>query len=125
MALTDTQTNTSVLVVEDEALLLFTIADDLRAAGFDVLEATSATAALQLLQREGGVDVLFTDVDMPGPINGLGLAEAVRRDWPAARIIVTSGHVNLADRDLPAGGRFVAKPYTPGAIVSLIRSLPA
>lgn len=119
------ETKAKILVVEDEALLLFTIADDLRAAGYDVLEATNAATALKLIEREGGIDVLFTDVDMPGAINGLGLAELVHRDWPAARIIVTSGHMRLADGDLPVGGRFVAKPYTPGAIVNLIRSMPA
>jgi CheY-like chemotaxis protein len=112
-----------VLVVEDEALLLITIADDLRAAGFVVLEAGNADAALRLLESTGSIDVLFTDVDMPGTLDGLALAVAVHDRWPAARIIVTSGHVSLKDSDLPAGGRFVSKPYTPGLIVNTIRAV--
>ncbi len=111
--------------MEDEALLLFTIADDLRAAGFDVLEATSAAAALRLLEREERIGVLFTDVDMPGGMNGLRLADTVRAAWPDAGIIITSGHMYLRDSDLPVGGRFISKPYTPEAVVRLIRSLAA
>ena len=114
-----------MLVVEDEALLLFTIADDLRAAGFRVFEATSAPAALILLDALGSIDALFTDVDMPGGISGLQLAATVRERWPVAQILVTSGHVTLADRDLPAGGKFFAKPYPPAAIVTALRSVPA
>jgi DNA-binding NtrC family response regulator len=114
---------TRVLVVEDEALLLFTIADDLRDAGFVVFEAGNADAAMRLLETNNGIDVLFTDVDMPGSIDGLELAAAVSDRWPAARIIITSGHVSLKQHDLPQGGRFVAKPYTPRLIVSTIRDV--
>jgi CheY-like chemotaxis protein len=112
----------SVLVVEDEALLLFTIADDLRAEGFRVLEATSASAALAMLETTGPVDVLFTDVDMGSATDGLVLARRVHERWPKTQIIVTSGHVNLSDRDLPPGGLFVGKPYLPGTIFAAIRS---
>ncbi|HEX4297549.1 MAG TPA: response regulator [Devosia sp.] len=111
----------TVLVVEDEALLLFTIADDLRAAGFRVFEATSAPAALRLLDTLGGIDVLFTDVDMPGGMNGLQLAQKVRDRWPAAAVLITSGHVNLGDGDLPRGGQFLAKPYIPASVISAIQ----
>ena len=114
-------TGPSVLVVEDEALLLFTIADDLRDAGFRVFEATNAAAALTLLGNLGGADVLFTDVAMPGQIDGLRLAHLVEERWPGTRIIVTSGHVNLTDADMPKGARFIAKPYTPTAIIAAIR----
>ncbi len=114
-------TGPSVLVVEDEALLLFTIADDLRDAGFRVFEATNAAAALTLLGNLGGVSVLFTDVAMPGQIDGLRLAHLVEERWPGTKIIVTSGHVNLTDADMPEGARFIAKPYTPAAIVAAIR----
>jgi CheY-like chemotaxis protein len=112
-----------VLVVEDEALLLFAIADDLRDAGYQVYEATGAAAALKVIDSTGGIDVLFTDVDMPGQMDGLGLARAVKSRLPAAHIIVTSGHINLAPKDLPPGGRFVPKPYLPSFIVNTIRGL--
>lgn len=113
----------TILVVEDEALLLFTIADDLRDAGFTVFEATNADAALNLLEVEPRVGVLFTDVDMPGRIDGLQLSGLVRSRWPEVKILVTSGHVALADHDLPSGGRFIPKPYTPAMIVSSIRAV--
>jgi CheY-like chemotaxis protein len=112
----------SVLVVEDEALLLFTIADDLRAEGYRVLEATSASAALAMLEAAGPVDVLFTDVDMGTATDGLALARLVHQRWPKTQIIVTSGHVDLSDRDLPPGGLFVGKPYLPATILSSIRA---
>ena len=111
----------SVLVVEDESLLLFTISDDLRAAGFRVLEATNAAAALRLAEADGGVDVLFTDVHMPGAMDGLELARAVIAKWPQTRIIVTSGHMSLTSADLPSGAVFLPKPYLPDAVVAAIR----
>jgi CheY-like chemotaxis protein len=112
----------SVLVVEDEALLLFTIADDLRAEGYRVLEATSASAALAMLEATGPVDVLFTDVDMGTATDGLMLARLVHERWPQTQIIVTSGHVDLSDHDLPPGGLFVGKPYLPGTIFAAIQA---
>lgn len=108
----------SVLVVEDEALLLFTIADDLRAAGFQVLEATNAVVGLRLAEAAGGIDVLFTDVHMPGPIDGLALARAVRSKWPGTHIVVTSGHVTASVSDLPPGAVFLPKPYLPDAVIA-------
>ncbi len=110
----------TVLVVEDEALLLFTIADDLRDAGFRVFEATNAPAAVKLLDTLGSIDALFTDIDMPGGMNGLELAQLVRSRFPEAGVVVTSGHVQLKDADLPAGGRFMPKPYTPNAVIGAI-----
>lgn len=113
----------AVLVVEDEALLLFTIADDLRDAGFTVFEATNAETALILLEEKAEVGVLFTDVDMPGRLDGLQLSGVVSSRWPGVKILVTSGHVSLKDRDLPSGGRFIPKPYTPAMIVESIRAV--
>ena len=114
---------TSILVVEDEALLLFTIADDLRDAGFQVYEATNAKAALAILETTA-IDVLFTDVDMPGQMDGLELALMVRERWAGTRIVITSGHVNLKDKDLPDGGAFLSKPYSPAAVVAAIGNTP-
>jgi two-component system, response regulator PdtaR len=88
-----------------------------------VFAASNVDAALRLLESNNGVDVLFTDVDMPGRFDGLKLALAVRGRWPKARIIVTSGHVSLKDGDLPSGGRFIPKPYTPGLIINPIRAV--
>lgn len=110
-----------VLVVEDEALLLFTISDDLKDAGYAVFEATSAAVALTVLEAEP-IDILFTDVAMPGELNGLDLAGAVAARWPAIRVFITSGHVDLRKSTLPGGARFIPKPYSPEGIVAAFRA---
>ena len=79
-----------ILVVEDEALLRIDAAETLGAAGFDVLEAGDADQAILLLERNTNIRLIFTDIDMPGSMNGLRLAAAVRDRWPPIRIIATS-----------------------------------
>lgn len=115
----------TVLVVEDEALLLFSIADDLRDAGFRVLEAVNADIAVSLLETHPEISILFTDIDMPGSMDGLKLSAAVRARWPPIRILVTSGKQRIKEGDLPSGGRFMPKPYTPDRVVSSLRELLA
>jgi CheY-like chemotaxis protein len=111
-----------VLVVEDEALLLYTIADDLRDAGFEVLEASNADQAIALLDIHRDVRLLFTDIDMPGSMDGLRLSAFVRDRWPPVRIIVTSGKVHPGDDRLP-DGVFLPKPYTPAAVLAAMSTL--
>src|SRR5690606_14869016 len=81
----------SVLVVEDEALLLFAIGDDLRDLGCTVYEASNADQAIRRLEQHPDIAILFTDIDMPGSMDGLRLSAAVRDRWPPVKIIVTSG----------------------------------
>jgi DNA-binding response OmpR family regulator len=113
-----------VLVVEDEALIRFAIADDLRDAGFEVFEAETADAAIEILGRED-VRLLFTDIDMPGSMDGLKLSAVVRDRWPPVRIIVTSGLEAPASALLPADCRFMPKPYTTAGVLDAVRSLLA
>lgn len=112
-----------VLVVEDEALLLFSIADELRDCGFEVLEASDADEAMELLQKHPDVGLMFTDIDMPGSMDGLRLSAAVRDRWPPVKIIVTSGKSRPGSADLPSEGRFMSKPYTPSAVVLAMREM--
>ena len=112
-----------VLVVEDEALIRFAIADDLREAGFEVLEAATADDAIGILAREPGIRLLFTDIDMPGSMDGLRLLAVVRDRWPPVRIIVTSGKQVPAAAAMPAGSRFVPKPYTAAGVLDAVRSM--
>lgn len=114
-----------VLVVEDEALLLFSIADDLRDQGFDVLEATNADQAVSILHANPNILVVFTDIDMPGSMDGLKLSATIRDRWPPVRIMVTSGKSRPMQADLPAGGRFLPKPYSPQVVADEIRHLLA
>ena len=100
-----------VLVVEDEALIRMGAADQLERSGYKVLEAGSATEALAILKARPEVQVLFTDIDMPGELDGMELAERVHQRWPKVLLLVTSGGASLADADIPDDGMFLAKPY--------------
>jgi CheY-like chemotaxis protein len=108
-----------ILVVEDEAFIRMDAVEILRAAGFDILEAANADEAIQMLERRSDIRLIFIDIDMPGSMNGLKLAVAVRDRWPPVRIIATSGHFKF--QDLPADARFISKPCQPAQIISAVR----
>lgn len=112
-----------VLVVEDEALLLFTIADDLRDAGYHVLEATNADDAIRLLEADEEIRLVFTDIDMPGSMDGLRLAAVVRNRWPPVNIIITSGKQRPDNGSLPERGLFMSKPYGSASVIKTIESM--
>lgn len=112
-----------VLVVEDETFIRMDVVELLRAAGFDMLEAGNADEAIQVLERHPDIRLMFTDIDMPGSMNGLKLAGAVRNRWPPVRIIATSGHFKMQAGDLPADARFFPKPYQPAQIIRAVREL--
>lgn len=112
-----------VLVVEDEFLIRLDFVDFLTKEGFEVLEAANADEAIAILESNDTVRVMFTDVDMPGSMDGLKLSAAVRDRWPPVRIVVTSGHRAVELRDLPEGSLFYAKPYDHAAIAAALRDL--
>lgn len=112
-----------VLVVEDETIIRLDVVDMLGAAGFNVVEARNADEAIQILERDSDVALIFTDIHMPGSMNGLKLAAAVRKRWPPVKIIATSGHFKLEAGDLPTDARFFPKPYQPMQLISAIREL--
>ena len=110
-----------VLVVDDEAVLRLIAADVLEDSGFRVVEAEDAKEALKVLADCPGVSVLFTDVNMPGALDGLDLAREVHARWPDIKLVVTSGRPKPTDKEMPEDGRFVAKPYSPDSLVREIR----
>ncbi len=110
-----------VLVVEDEFLLRIDAADVIAAAGFEVIEAANADEAIEILESRSDITVVFTDIQMPGSMDGLKLARAVRGRWPPIKIIATSG--NVGQVDLPEGGRFLPKPYSPAQVTGVLREL--
>jgi CheY-like chemotaxis protein len=113
----------TVLVVEDEPLVRFMAMDIVEEAGFQVLEAADADEALSLLDQPDRIDIVFTDIRMPGSIDGMVLARTVRRRWPATRVIVASGH-GSSDEALAAGAdRFFAKPYQVQPLVRALHEL--
>jgi CheY-like chemotaxis protein len=116
---------TAVLVVEDEALIRMDVVDQLEGEGYLVFEAANANQAIAVLAAQPNLQILFTDIDMPGGMDGLKLAAAVRDRWPPVKIIVTSGHRKVEVTDLPDGSVFFSKPYRHDAMVESIRGLLA
>jgi CheY-like chemotaxis protein len=114
----------AVLIVEDEALIRIGAARMIEDAGFDVIEAANADEAIQTLESRSDIRVVFTDIHMPGSMDGLKLAHAVRHRWPPIKIVVTSGREPLpTGQDLPEGGRFFPKPYDPIEVCDTLREL--
>ena len=114
-----------VLLVEDEVLVRMATADALTEAGFEVIETANAQAAQDILLRRADIRVLFTDVRMPGPMDGLALAALVRRRWPHIQVVITSGHLEQGSPFLPENAVFIAKPYGEKAPAAVIRALLA
>ncbi|MEC3909042.1 response regulator [Sphingobium sp. CR2-8] len=112
----------TVLVVEDDVLVRMHGVDILEDAGFTVLEAETADDAIMLLQGQQDVHLLFSDIDMPGSMNGLELAQLVRDRWPKVRLLLTSGHHHIAEEALPEHGRFVRKPWTRERLIATIQA---
>ena len=111
-----------VLVVEDEVLIRLTVIDVLEEAGFEVVEAGSADEAMELLE-DHSINLLFTDVQMPGKLSGVDLANAVAVRFPDAGIVVVSGRLTPEDIDLPHGAEFFSKPYDFTRIVASLNRL--
>ena len=113
----------TVLVVEDEPLIRIVATEALDGAGYCVLEAGDGDEALDVLASHNDVQLLFTDLNLPGSIDGLRLAEIVHQRWPHIRLLVTSGHRRLRDDQIPDAGHFVAKPYRLSTLVADVRQL--
>jgi CheY-like chemotaxis protein len=114
-----------VLIVEDEFLLRMDAVDMIAGAGFEVLEAANADEAIDILESRRDITVVFTDIQMPGSMDGLKLARAVRGRWPPIKIVATSGHLDVRETDLPEGGRFLPKPYSVVQVTGVLRELTA
>jgi DNA-binding NtrC family response regulator len=114
----------TVLVVEDELLIRMDIADYLRERGYHVVEAGSGDEAVVALKADIGIAVVFTDVSMPGSLDGLGLARWVHRERPGLGVILTSGVARIAPevQDLLTNGPLMAKPYDHGEVEARIRT---
>jgi CheY-like chemotaxis protein len=115
-----------VLVVEDEPLMLIDAVDLVSEAGFEAIGSKNADEAIRILESREDIRIVFTDVNMPGSMDGIRLAHAVRDRWPPIEIIVTSG-LTLANVQelLPERGIFFPKPYTPAQVASALHRLAA
>lgn len=111
----------TILVVEDEVLIRMAIADELRASGYIVLEASNADEAIEQLDANRDIRLVFTDIDMPGSMDGLRLSRVIRDRWPPVGIIMTSGKASPDRSTLPSRCEFVPKPYSPERVVDAVR----
>jgi two-component sensor histidine kinase/ActR/RegA family two-component response regulator len=123
MAIVSADLRPNVLVVEDELVLRMRALDLVSDAGFNPVEAVNADQALAILESRSDISLLFTDIQMPGSIDGLKLAHAVHKRWPAVKIILVSGQVKLADADKPADSRFFGKPLEVKQMIAELKDM--
>lgn len=114
-----------VLVVEDEPLLRLCAVDLIESAGFEAVEARDADEAIEILSARRDIRIVFTDIDMPGSMDGLKLAAAIRDRWPPIELIVTSGMIDPPPGAIPARGKFFAKPYCDVSLIDALREFVA
>jgi CheY-like chemotaxis protein len=112
-----------VLVVEDEMLLRMRAVDMVEDAGYTPVEAVDAEQAVAILESRSDIALLFTDIQMPGSMDGLELAHSVHERWPPIRIIMVSGQLNAANIDIPADSRFFGKPLEPGKMIAEMQNM--
>src|SRR5882757_2102982 len=112
-----------VLVVEDEMLLRLRAVDMVEDAGFTSVEAVDADEAVAILESRSDIALLFTDIQMPGSMDGLKLAHAVYKRWPPIKIILVSGQLKLANIDIPPDSRFFGKPLEAKVMIAQMQSM--
>jgi DNA-binding NtrC family response regulator len=115
--------HTTILVVEDETLVRLYSMDILEEAGFKVLDARDADEAMALLGEHNDVTLLFSDINMPGSMNGMELARVVHDRWPNIRLLLTSGHQQPSVGEIPDDGCFMRKPWGQDALIRKIRDI--
>lgn len=114
-----------ILVVEDDPLIRLGALDLVDSAGYEGISATDAEEAIRILEARDDIDLVFTDVQMPGTMDGIKLSHYIRGRWPPVRIIVASGRAILAESSLPSGSRFFEKPYNENAIKEMMARMLA
>lgn len=116
----------AILVVEDEVLIRFVISDYLRECGFKVYEAATAAEAIEILEsNKASVDLIFTDIRLPGEMNGFALAQWARKNRPGVPVLLTSGDPKKSEaaKELCENEPFFAKPYDIQLVVAQIRAM--
>ncbi|MEA1843478.1 MULTISPECIES: response regulator [Agrobacterium] len=112
-----------VLIVEDNTIIRMGAADLVLAAGYEALEACNADEAIRILESRNDIDLVFTDVQMPGTMDGIKLSHYIRDRWPPVKLIVASGAAILEESSLPVGSRFFSKPYDDHSITDAMARL--
>lgn len=112
-------------MVEDDPLIRMGAVDLVEAAGYIALAARDADEAIAILESRADIDLVFTDVQMPGTMDGIKLAHYIRERWPPVRIMVASGAAILEESSLPEGSLFFSKPYNDTAITDTMARMLA
>ncbi len=115
----------AVVVVENEPVLLTLAAIIVEDAGFEAIRANNADAAIEVLQTRGDVRIVFTEIELPGSMDGIRLVATIRDRWPPIELILTSAYPIVPVEDIPERGRFFAKPYRPAEIVEALHQMAA
>lgn len=123
MASSQTAALSTVLVVDDEMMLRMRAIDIVEDAGFNPVDAINADKALEILEGRQDIALLWTDVQMPGTMDGLKLAYIVHDRWPAIKIILVSGQVKLNESDIPLNSRYFAKPLEAKRMVNTLQEM--
>jgi CheY-like chemotaxis protein len=119
------QSEPVVLVVEDESIIRMQAVVIIEEAGYNVVEACNADEAIAILKTREDIGIVVTDIEMPGSMDGIKLARAIRDQWPPIELIITSGRYRVRINQLPPGAQFMPKPYTPNVLVTAISRLDA
>jgi len=114
-----------VLVVEDSTIIRMGAVDLVLSAGYEAIEAVDADAAIRILESRSDIDLVFTDVQMPGTMDGIKLAHYIRNRWPPVKLLVASGATIVEESSLPTGSRFFSKPYDEHTITDAMARLLA
>jgi two-component system, response regulator PdtaR len=112
-----------VLVVEDDWVQRMNVVETITLAGFEALEADNADDAIAVLETRQEITVVLTDITMPGSMDGLKLAAAIKLRWPSIRVVATSGVLKAHEVEMPEGSLFLSKPYGAEQIVDTLRQL--
>jgi CheY-like chemotaxis protein len=115
----------TVLVVEDEFLVRMQAVEMIEEAGFSTVEASNADEAIGLLETRKDIRIVFTDIEMPGSMDGIRLARAIRDRWPPIELVLTSGKYQFDSDKIPTRGLFLPKPYSFDVLVTALRKLTA
>ena len=113
----------TVLIVEDETLLRLVAIDLFEDAGFQVIAVETADEGLKVIEDAAEIDGVFTDVETPGQLNGLGLAKITHSLHPDTAILVVSGRTHIREAELPPRSRFIGKPYKFDTILKALDEL--
>jgi DNA-binding response OmpR family regulator len=112
-----------IVVVEDDLIISEYLSGILTDKGYSVITAANADDAIATLETRNDVRMLITDINMPGPMNGLTLAATVRDRWPQIKIIITTGRERPKIEQVPSGSLYLKKPFTPGSVMAAVLSL--